>query len=545
MPRPCPSNPAVLVIGLDGATFDVLVPLADRGVMPNLAHLMRRSAMSVLNSTCPTLTPVAWTSFLTGAGPETHGIFDFRYLDHNDGTLRLNHAGRVSCRTLLDEVSRAAGDVVSLNLPMTYPAGSHLRGMVVGGLDSPSRDAVLAPYPEFARRLEARGVDYDLRTIWRRKPADEAELKLGVRETCKAFQSRVAAAEIADEMHDWRLMIVQFQTLDSLQHRLWHLLDVPGSPEPAPQSSREVDRAMRALDDCIGQLLELALRRRAAVVVVSDHGFGPFREKIVLPELLRRRGLLVPAFWHTRLRYRAGRVALKLRKRRHRRRRPGSSTASLARPLDGRLPVDWRRSVAVAAHGDIAALVYLNTRERFGNGPVVTSGQYEQTAADAIAALAEATHPVTGERLFVDAYSTAARLGDDPIARHWPDVVGIPADGFHVRHRFNRQGRLIDADPSLTGTHRLQGVLMINAPGVILDAHNPAEIKDVAPSVLNLLGLGPGEAMTGRVLTEMIGGARDTMTIAPTSQRPEAAINVAIADQHDVERRLRELGYLD
>ena len=59
----------VLAIGLDGATFDVLGPLAADGTMPNLATLMRESALLQLNSVEPTITPTAWTTFQTGCDP--------------------------------------------------------------------------------------------------------------------------------------------------------------------------------------------------------------------------------------------------------------------------------------------------------------------------------------------------------------------------------------------------------------------------------------------------------------------------------------------
>src|SRR2546423_14749019 len=104
-------SPRVLVIGLDGATYDVFVPLAELGVMPNLSILLRDAALHELRSTEPYTTPVAWTSFLTGCEVSTHGIFDYRYLDHARGELLLNHSGRIACPTLFDELAAAGGQV--------------------------------------------------------------------------------------------------------------------------------------------------------------------------------------------------------------------------------------------------------------------------------------------------------------------------------------------------------------------------------------------------------------------------------------------------
>ncbi|HEX5445873.1 MAG TPA: alkaline phosphatase family protein, partial [Pirellulales bacterium] len=221
MPPPQPTAPRVLVIGLDGATFDLLGPWAASGRMPNLARLLQSSARATLNSTRPYITPVAWTTFQTGCDPQEHGILDYRYLDHRRRRLLLNHAGRIGRPTLFESVSAAGGRVVSLNLPMTYPASASVSGMVVGGLDCPSIDAALAPYPEFAERLRGSKARFDLGTAWRRRPATFAELSDGVDQTADIFRGQATAARIADRMTDWRLMVVQLQVLDSLQHRCW------------------------------------------------------------------------------------------------------------------------------------------------------------------------------------------------------------------------------------------------------------------------------------------------------------------------------------
>lgn len=544
--------PRVLVIGLDGATFDVLKPLADAGVMPNVARLLSDSALAELNSTAPAITPTAWTTFQTGCEPSEHGIFDYRYLEHERGEVLLNHAARVGVPTLFDAVSEAGGDVISLNLPMTWPVVGPARGLIVGGLDSPSLDAVLAPYPDFARRLRESGARYGLDTVWQRRPLDFDELCDRVRATQEVFRGRVVAAQLADGLHDWRLMVVQFQTLDSLQHRAWHLLGIQAAGGP-PKWIERTQLAMRTLDACVGELVELAEQRNAAVLVVSDHGFGNFREKISLPELLRRRGLLVPAGAWDRGVYRVRRDAWKVRRWWRRVRRPQLSTASMSRPCEGLLPIDWRRSVALTLHGNLGGLVYLNTPQRFGRGPVATPRQYDQTLEDVIAAFQEARHPETEERLFTDVWAVGDMAGD-PIEQRLPDVVAIPAPGFHTRPKMDRSGHLLRPDPALSGTHRQQGVLMLKAPGVMLGAHRAAELRDVAPTILAMLGL-RSEVMSGRPLGELFAPDCETPTRASIGKAtclnsasrnvPVAGHQLSAAEKARVEQRLRELGYIE
>lgn len=528
----------LLILGLDGATWDVLTPLTAQGVMPNLRRLMQESALLELNSTQPFITPVAWASFQTGCDPHEHGILDYRAFDHRQRQLVLNNTTNLRGEGLLQTISAAGGDVVSLNLPMTWPVPAGVRGLVVGGLESPSIEAALTPYPQFAQRLRASGAAFDLKTIWKRVPRSFEELSARVAQTTIDFRGRAAAARIADEMIDWRLMFVQFQTLDAMQHRAWHLLE-----SGCATSVAKLHEAFHALDQAVGDLAELAHHRGAELVVVSDHGFGSFRGKISLPQLLAQRGLLMPAGTANRLGHRFARARWKGRKWLWRRSRPTASTAAFPRPLSMLLPIDWRKSRAIALHGDLAGLVYLNTPERFSNGPLTTPRLMDEALAETQAALREARHPETGELLFVDVYSTAERLQIDVLDQNWPDVIAIPADGLQTRTRLVGRDRLITGDRELTGTHRLKGILIL--PGSLSGkVPRQAEMRDVAPTLLDLLGINAPASMSGRSL--IAGGPTPLRRIdGPEPLRSPTTSELSTAEQAIVEGRLRDLGYLD
>src|SRR3989337_326500 len=70
-------KPKVIVVGLDGGTWELLKPLMNEGVMPHLAHLTETGVSGVLHSTLPPWTPTAWSSFATGKNPGKHGVFGF------------------------------------------------------------------------------------------------------------------------------------------------------------------------------------------------------------------------------------------------------------------------------------------------------------------------------------------------------------------------------------------------------------------------------------------------------------------------------------
>ena len=62
----------LLVVGLDGATLDLIAPWAADGRLPALARLMRAGAWGPLRSTVPPATFPAWTSLVTGVNPGRH-----------------------------------------------------------------------------------------------------------------------------------------------------------------------------------------------------------------------------------------------------------------------------------------------------------------------------------------------------------------------------------------------------------------------------------------------------------------------------------------
>ena len=67
----------MLLIGLDGADWEIVDRLASAGRLPNLGRLKREGAWGVLRSEEPLLSPIVWTTIATGRPPADHGIIGF------------------------------------------------------------------------------------------------------------------------------------------------------------------------------------------------------------------------------------------------------------------------------------------------------------------------------------------------------------------------------------------------------------------------------------------------------------------------------------
>jgi len=483
--------PRVLFLGLDGGTLTVLRPAFERGWLPNLAALWRRSATGLLRTSTPMVTPVAWTSFATGCTPPTHGIHEFQYVEPADGTIRANHAGRVRVPTLWQLLHAAGREVVSLALPMTYPP-PRVRGLVVSGAEAPGPGWAFAQCPDFGAEVAARVRDFSPAILWKRRPRSLEELKGLAARNRASFRALADVAELADARTDWSALMVHFHNLDSLQHRLWPELDVDDTGRREPGWNAEVVSCLRALDDACGRLLELASRRDAAVIAVSDHGFGPCRSLVNVNGLLRAAGLQRGLAYGTRFGYRAHRLADRLRRWRARR-APGGGAAKPPKSIRGEVGCDWRRTLAFAPFGQLSANIFLTPEV------AAHAGRAGRARAAVVAACLDARDPATGDPLFADAFAVADRYGLDPAAEGLPDVLATSADGYQAQAKWSPFDRtLTRPEPNLPATHYRDGILAIDAPDTCPGDHLRADLHDVAPTALALLGLRIPAGMEGR-----------------------------------------------
>ncbi|MHC4267349.1 MAG: alkaline phosphatase family protein [Planctomycetota bacterium] len=67
----------VVIVGLDGMDPEIAARYLAEGKLPNLAKLSESGTFKELRTTLPAMSPVAWSSFITGVDPSRHNIFDF------------------------------------------------------------------------------------------------------------------------------------------------------------------------------------------------------------------------------------------------------------------------------------------------------------------------------------------------------------------------------------------------------------------------------------------------------------------------------------
>src|SRR5215510_5464616 len=126
----------LLVIGLDGATLDLVRPWVAAGRLPVLADLMARGAWGPLRSTIPAATFPAWTSLVTGVNPGRHGVLDFTERVPGTHRVRFVNGSYRRAPALWTRLTRAGRRVAVVTVPATYPP-EPVAGVMVSGFDSP------------------------------------------------------------------------------------------------------------------------------------------------------------------------------------------------------------------------------------------------------------------------------------------------------------------------------------------------------------------------------------------------------------------------
>ena len=167
----------LFVIGLDGATFDLIRPWVAQGKLPTFKKLMDSGAWSELRSTVPPVTASAWSSFVTGKNPGAHGLFDFMQRRDKSYDLAPVSALDRDGKAVWDLIGDAGKKVIVMNVPVTWPP-SAVNGQLITGMLTP-RNAENYTYPkELAEELKSAIGEYIVYS-------DEVSQRVAARFFCK------------------------------------------------------------------------------------------------------------------------------------------------------------------------------------------------------------------------------------------------------------------------------------------------------------------------------------------------------------------------
>ncbi len=561
----------VVIISLDGATFDILNPLMQQGRMPNLQKLVNGGIAARLSSVVPPVTPPAWTSFMTGKHPSKHGIFGFMHFDPKQYKWTPNNSRYVQSKTIWQILSEKGKEVIVLNLPQTYPP-YQVNGVMVSGWDSVSSEFTYPP--ELGEEITRTVPAYRDSKLWlceliparTGKEFDEFTGKL----IASARQSTALALHLLDTRR-WDAFMIHFHQTDWIQHKLWPDIERACHSENNDIRAERVREVYQCVDDCLGTVVQHTAACEPMIVVLSDHGFGRQRGCLYPNHYLKSWGYLHSAtdtpppndplksikdvFRQSRSSYvrTAYRAAVRA-KHKVSGQQPSTEYEKYSEKYKSWVDlnrdnsekrgrdIDWARTRVVAVETYHCAILYVNV---FGRGPlglVQPGPEYDAIISDLISRFNELRDPGSGEKLIAraargcDVYPAA---GPNVLL---PDVMLIPAEGWNCCETINIDPESASSEESM---HHPSGVLITAGKG-IQPRRNGLQptLVDVAPTVLHALGLPVPTDMEGRVLQEVFASPQpvsfeeiDNALVAGESAYSSEETEV-------IEQRLRGLGYI-
>nr|HET6903247.1 alkaline phosphatase family protein [Ktedonobacteraceae bacterium] len=260
----------VLILGLDGATPELVDRWVEENKLPYLKQIMEKGVYGKLKSVYPPISPAAWTTFATGYNPGKHGVYDFRDYDNTRyGCFAdtIVDSNSFAGKTIWDIVGAAGQKVGVVTVPVTYPAWK-VNGFMISGYPTPDTGKSFTYPPELGKTLPP---------------------MVGDAAFFKSATGHVLLKEMNRSMHectdvsidlmnkdDYGLFIMVVGATDRAHHDWWKYID-PQHPAYDPKEAELygdlILEVYKAADACVGKFLE-AIDDDTTVIVMSDHGGG-------------------------------------------------------------------------------------------------------------------------------------------------------------------------------------------------------------------------------------------------------------------------------
>ncbi len=444
----------LVIMGLDCATPDLVFGKLENRI-PNIAGLAEGGIRGPLASTDPPITIPAWMSMMTGQDPGQLGLYGFRHRKHSSYTdMWIASSSSIRAKTIWDMVGEAGGRSCIVALPPTYPP-KPIKGWLISCFITPSTEKDYTHPPGLRKEIEDLVGSYITDVEFRIE--DRASLLKAIYDMT---EKRFKVIEYLIQEKPWDLFTFVEIGLDRIHHAFWkffdptHHLYAKGNP-----FETAIPDYYAYLDGWVGRLIE-SLPRRKRIMMVSDHGAKAMKGAFCVNQWLASEGYLC------------------------------LNEPSSVIPLS-KADIDWTRTKAWG-WGGYYARIFLNVEGREKSG-IIPADSYEEARRE----LAERIKAIRGPN--GEAWETKVMrpgemfepcLGDPPDLMvyfddlSWRSAGTIGHPGIYLSEN--------DTGPD-DAVHAKQGIYIISGSGEG-PRWQPASILDIAPTALNMMGLGiPGE----------------------------------------------------
>ncbi|MGQ9722718.1 MAG: alkaline phosphatase family protein [Candidatus Jordarchaeum sp.] len=490
----------IIVIGLDGATWDVIMPLIQKNKLPTFKKLLENGAYGSLESTIPPVTGPSWLAFSTSKNPGRLGVYDF-LIKGEDLRLKPLNSKYYRGHSVWDYLSNKGYKVGVVTFPALYPP-YEINGFMVSGIFALTEKIT---YPEeLKEEIDKVSDGFEIVVNYEEPKYDDVELFLKDLNRLADKQFKVVLHLLKEK--DWNLFFYVHSATDFVQHRMWKYIDKnhPLYDERiAPKYAKEFEKFFQKVDGFLDKLMSF----NENLFIISDHGFGPQYQGFNLFKWLETKGYIVRKLNRVRLE-----VEIKTKFRQalasiNRRFRIGKYLPNnLILRINEALKIstniasliDYDRSVAYCLGHSIAfGAIYINPN-------IKNSENYEKIRKKIKDDLKNLSKDV-GRPIKVTIYEPENIYKGDKV-KLAPDLIPSIND-YRCLIFENFDKPLFEEKPysnRYSGFHRLNGIIIAYGKDIKKGYKiENAKIYDVTPTILHLLGLPIHNEMDGRVLMEI------------------------------------------
>jgi len=435
-----PSTPRLIVIGLDGTPFTFIQRMLTEGRMPNFQSLISLGSIKRMNSVIPTISSVAWSTFMTGKNPAKHGIFGFVDTQPNSYDFTIPTSTNMISKTLWEHLSDKGKRVVIMNVPETYPPRKVNGSLISGFLCT---DITKGTHPlELGQRLKKDGyrIDVDAQQARTDKDALIKDIDITLKKRFETF-FRLMKEEKWDYLH------LHVMCTDRLFHFLWEEME-NNDPHFTPLFYEVISK----IDDFIGELLR-KMDDSMELMILSDHGFCKVKSDIYLNHWLAQEGFL-------------------------------------------KFETDEPKTIAdmsseTKAFSLIPGRIFINLKGKYPKG-TVGKEEYEGLRDELIEKLMELKDPETGENIIARVYKKE-EIYHGTLFDKAADLIAHPVDGYDLKGNVNK-GKLKEKGP-INGMHTFDDAFMY-IKGREIERDGIA-IVDAMPTILDIMKVDKPEDLDG------------------------------------------------
>ncbi len=465
-------SPKVIVIGIDGGTWELLKPLIEIDYLPNIKKLVKRGSYGNLESTVPPVTGPAWSSFVTGCTPLKHGVYDF--VIEKSGKSKLATNKDIRYPTFYKILSDCGFRCVIIALPLSYPP-SATNSIIFPDFFSPS----LYIYPKCAKKYIK---NYRLTPDMNKKGEELIE------ELIKFEKEHMESAKEMFFNEKWDLFFIHFITSDIVSHRYF------GDMLRHTNIGKSALRVFKNIDNCIGWFVKNK-PKNSIIVILSDHGFGEYSKTFYINTWLEKKGYLqkktisghgpkeVFDITDRRKEIKIGGILFKILKTR--------GIRKLARSI---FSFFFAKKYRVRSGYEIDIENSMFYVPRVTSFAIYTNlNKYDAHKLHRLYQELEDIKDKSGRKIFSCLFRT------NKIENRYPAIMFVPENDYFIStaledHLFSEDIRF--------NFHKQDGIVLFYGPGIRRNIEiKNAKIYDVIPTIFYILGVEVPPYMDGKVLT--------------------------------------------